>query len=223
MTLPEDRPSTSERYGLALQSSHLELTVKPGDVDLLIASGWARESLGCQLFRLRIEFDSINHLELARADALTAKLMTMNKLTMFHPAVTAMDKFAQDAATRASLKAEPRAVYMTAVFALDAWLVPNCYHCGGRGFNGGFDVPRIMCTHCGGTGKRQVRLGKVEVMHQFGRKLLTHMDSKCDLVAKRMREFLSQRESAKKIRRDAAQQALAQRLADLRSTAAQED
>lgn len=223
MTLPEDRPSTSERYSSALQSSHLEVTVRPGDVDLLIASGWAREGLGCQLYRLRVEFDSINRLELARATALMAKLMTLNKLTMLGPTFRAVCAFAATSAARSRLDATDRQVETVAGNALDAWIAPNCYHCGGRGFNGGFGIPRCMCTHCGGTGKRQNRLGKTEAMHQFGRMLLSHMDTKTELVAKKMRDFLSQRESAKKIRREAAERALLQRLADLRSTAAQED
>lgn len=223
MTLPEDRPSTSERYSSALNSSHLEVTERVGDVDLLIASGWARDGLGCQLYRLRVEFDSINRLELARADSLTAKLMTLNKLTMLRPAMRALDDFAQASAARSNLKAEPRTVYLTAGFALDAWISPNCHHCGGRGFNGGFGIPRAMCTHCGGTGKRQVRLGKTEALHQFGRLLLTHMDTKTEIVAKRMREFLGERAAAKASKLEAAKAALRKRLEDLRSTAAQED
>lgn len=223
MTLPEDRPNTSERYSSALNSSHLEVaTDRTGDVDLLIAAGWAREGLGCQLYRLRVEFDSINRLELARADSLTAKLMTLNKLTMLRPAIKSLDEFAQLAAVKAKLDATPRAVYLIAGFALDAWISPLCHHCRGCGITGALGMPQLICTHCV-SGKRQPRLAKTEAGHQFGRLLLTHMDAKTDWVGKRMREFLSQRESAKKIMREAAQLALAQRLADLRSTAAQED
>lgn len=223
MTLPEDRPNTSERYSSALNSSHLEVaTERTGDVDLLIASGWAREGLGCQLYRLRVEFDSINRLELARADSLTAKLMTLNKLTMLRPAMKSLDAYAQLAAVKAKLDAAPRVVYIIAGSALDAWISPMCHHCGGTGLKGLFGTPQTVCTHCV-SGKRQPRLAKTEPGHQFGRLLLTHMDAKTDWVAKRMREFLSQRESAKKVRLDAAKQALARRLADLRSTAAQED
>ena len=222
MTLPEDRPNTSERYSSALRSSHLELTAKPGDVDLLIPSGWTRDGLGCQLYRLRVEFDSINRLELARADNLTAKLMTLNHLTTLRPALSALAEFAQGLAARSGIE-QGSAVHWCSSAALANWIDPNCPHCQGRGVSGGFGTPRTICNHCGGSGKRQVRLGKTEPMHQFGRRLLTHMDTKTELVAKRMRDFLGQRAAAKRLKMQAATAALSQRLAELRSTAAQED
>ena len=42
MTVPGDRPTIPERYARALESSHLEATPeRQGDVDVLIAAGWA--------------------------------------------------------------------------------------------------------------------------------------------------------------------------------------
>ena len=221
MTLPEDRCTTAERYGRAMQSSHLQVTAdKPGDVDVLVAAGWAYDGLGCKLYRLRVQFDGMNRKDAARP---SNARVGVNCLTMLRPAKLAMDAFALARAVRAGLRADERAVLLIAGSALHAWISPNCDHCGGRGFNGGFDVPRELCNHCAGTGKRHSRLGRTDEDHHFGRHLLTLMDAKTEFVAKRMRVFLSQRESASKIRRGAAEQALVQRLGELRSTAAQED
>jgi len=223
MTLRDDRPSTAERYGSAMQSSHLEVTERAGDVDLLIAAGWARDGLGCQLYRLRAEFDSINRLELARADSHAARLMAFSRLTSLRGAMDALDKFAQAAALRKKYRGEPSSIRMIAAKCLTFWMAPHCHHCTGRGVTGGFGAPLLLCRHCHGTGKLQVRLAKTEPGHQFGRALLNLMDNKTEFVAQRMSTFLGQRAAAKQIRRDAAKQALAMRLADLRSTAAQED
>lgn len=58
MTL--DRPSTQERYGRALSSTHLEIEPeRTGAVDFLIAAGWSQESLGTMLYRVMAEFDAI--------------------------------------------------------------------------------------------------------------------------------------------------------------------
>lgn len=56
--LPEDRPTVDESYSRAIRSNHLESdSRRRGDLDLLIASGWARDGLGTSLYRLRTEFD----------------------------------------------------------------------------------------------------------------------------------------------------------------------
>lgn len=58
MTL--DRPTVPERYGHAMDSSHLTLTPdRLGDVDVLISAGWIRDGLGTALYRLMHEFDAV--------------------------------------------------------------------------------------------------------------------------------------------------------------------
>lgn len=60
MTAIEDRPSLPERYSRALESTHLELVLDERcSVDMLIACGWVKETLGTELFRLRSEFDAV--------------------------------------------------------------------------------------------------------------------------------------------------------------------
>lgn len=64
--------------------------------------------------------------------------------------------------------------------ALDVWLDRLCHRCEGRGFSGGYGVPKVMCTTCGGSGsRRQGQLSKSRAMHHFGQWLLNALDSKC--------------------------------------------
>lgn len=66
-----DRPTTAERYTRATNSSDLSVASRQrGDVDLLIAAGWAGDTLGVLLYRLRSEFDAEKGaLEMARTEA----------------------------------------------------------------------------------------------------------------------------------------------------------
>lgn len=50
--------NVEERYSRSIQSSHLEVTIYPGDVDALIACGWVRDGLATTLYRMRVEFDA---------------------------------------------------------------------------------------------------------------------------------------------------------------------
>lgn len=222
MTAPEDRPTVGERYGRAMQSSQLQVTAdKPGDVDLLIAAGWVQEGLGCRLYRLRLQFDGMNRKDAGRPTG--ASLVGANALTMMRPAKLELDAFALIQAARAGLEADQRAVMLIAGAALSVWLSPNCDHCKGRKFHGELGQPREQCSHCHGFGRRNPRLGRTEEEHQFGLELHWWMDHKINRVETKMREFMRHREAVGTKRRAAAEQALSQRLGDLRSTAAQED
>jgi hypothetical protein len=52
--------NVADRYARAITSSHLEVTEFTGDIDALVASGWCKESLATMLWRLRVEFDSVD-------------------------------------------------------------------------------------------------------------------------------------------------------------------
>lgn len=54
-----ERRDLAERYSSAIESSHLEVTLEMGDVDLLVAAGWTKESLGTALYRVMVEFDTV--------------------------------------------------------------------------------------------------------------------------------------------------------------------
>jgi hypothetical protein len=186
----DDMPTMEERYAGALESAHLKLLADArGAVDFLIASGWANDSLGVSLIRLRIEFDAVNDGERQRTDPANAFVLTMNKLSTLRPAMQALDRFAQRYALRKRFEEKERRIFLIAGRALALWMAPNCWHCGGRGFNGGYGVPQVLCMgpdRCGGTGKRRTRLADNNAGHEFGRALLCEMDRKADNVARAM-------------------------------------
>lgn len=69
MTL--DRPSTQERYGRALNSTHLEIhPERTGAVDFLVAAGWCQETLGTLLYRVMTEFDAVRGESLHSSEAM---------------------------------------------------------------------------------------------------------------------------------------------------------
>lgn len=123
--------------------------------------------------------------------SLTAKALT--QLKTLRTAREALLRFADLEAVRQKLGEPGHVVDAIAANALDAWLDPLCQRCEGRGFNGGFGVPLMLCTHCGGTRLREIRLGPTEARHQFGRHLLVQMDRMTDVVTGQMRRFLSTR------------------------------
>jgi hypothetical protein len=223
MTLPEDRPDIGEKYSRATESSHLEVTPdRFGDVDMLIASGWTSDGLGARLYRLRMEWDFLNQRELAAASLSTAHAISMNRLKSLRSTMDALMVFALQHAARTRITAGDREVRLIAARALDMWICPNCKHCTGRGFTGGFGVPMVLCTACAGTGKRPLRLGSVESTNRFGLSLMGVMDRKTETFTAQMREFLRYR-SRHAVGRDEAGRDIEQRLKTLRSTEAQED
>ena len=192
MTGTEDRPTMAEQYSRAMESSHLEVTEERGDVDFLIAAGWTGESLGTDLYRTRMEFDGLNKRELAQADtSLIARVMALAQMASLAQTKQTLGRFAMAHATREKFNRAPEAIMAITGAALDVWLDPNCHHCAGRGFTGGFSAPMVWCSHCHHTGSRRVRLAKSEDAHQFGRSLLTEMDRKCDRVTGMMKRFLA--------------------------------
>jgi hypothetical protein len=65
---------------------------------------------------------------------------------------------------------------------LDLVLDPNCYRCEGRGFNGGYDRnPQRICNDmrkggCGGSGKRNTKIGKTKDEDDFAGYLMTEVE-----------------------------------------------
>ncbi|CAB4159236.1 hypothetical protein UFOVP703_74 [uncultured Caudovirales phage] len=197
MTNNPDRPSIPERYTRALESSHLEVEGDhQGDVDVLIAAGWVKETLGTALYRARSEFDAVNKRELALVStSLIARVVVLSKMTSLMRTREAVGRWALKQATVLKFMQPDAAVYRLSGQALDVWLDAACHHCGGKGFTGGYGLPQVLCKHCGATGSRRYRMGTNNQEHEFGRALLTRMDAKCDRVAKAMGRYLRKDES----------------------------
>jgi hypothetical protein len=247
MTL--DRPTISERYARATESSHLEMVAdRIGDIDVLTASGWISDGLGTSLYRLRAEWDAVRaeqrqaeaqlrysaaaarklgemHREAAQRAAedaaLTARALILVRLGTLAHTRDALGRFADVWATRRRYMKPYAVVAKIAGRALDVWLDPQCPVCTGRMFVGELGGPQAICKACGGTGKRPYTLHETSAGHEFGRSLLAEMDRKTDKVDKRLKAYLSQ--YGKPPRPDEAIAALREQLDRLRSVEAQED
>lgn len=82
--MTHERRDLHERYSSAIESSHLEVTLEVGDVDMLVAAGWTHESLGTLLFRLLVEFDGVRGdyrlaVQALRAAELRARQLSRSK------------------------------------------------------------------------------------------------------------------------------------------------
>jgi hypothetical protein len=197
VTSNPDKPTIPERYTRAMESSHLELSSEQsGDVDVLIAAGWVKETLGTALYRARSEYDAVNKRELsAVSTSKLARVLVLSQMTSLMGTREAVGRWALKQATVLKFMQPDAVVYKLSGQALDVWLDAACHHCGGKGFTGGYGVPQVLCKHCGSTGSRRYRMGTNDLEHEFGRALLTRMDAKCDRVAKAMGRYLRKDEA----------------------------
>lgn len=231
-----DRPSITETYARATRSSHLEVKMSGCDIDYIIAAGWVRDGLGPQMMRLRIEYDAARGaLPKASARGWVDRAIVAAGLRSMTAASRALQAYAQVFAARAGFMAHAQErrhheVADVAVRVLHAWLDPACPHCAGRGFNGGYKEPVVLCAVCGGSasrvyGPRAERLHRTVAGHELGRALLDEVERKAGYVARMMRMFTRRNDAAP---RDAdatreARRALLARLDVLRSDRAMED
>lgn len=161
--------SIAERYMRAIRSSHLEVEDAPGDIDSILAAGMARETLGVMLYRLRAESDL--HREFGQASVVASAVQSH--------AITAAKRLRLD-----RLEAEIRTV---ADQVLDVFLSPGCPTCSGRGFNGGYGAPQVLCPPCRATGKRVVEYGQDVIEHEFARWLLDDLTTKIQEAERQIR------------------------------------
>lgn len=128
----------------------------------------------------------------ARAEAITAKALALVHLKTLRETTDALGRFACMQATRRKFM-EPDAVVLgLASKSLNLWLDGTCSACSGRGFNGGFNGPKLMCTSCGSSGRAHWQLSKREPHAAFIRGLLAEMDRMASRVEDEMRRFLRQ-------------------------------
>ena len=164
--------------------------------------------------------------------AWTERLLILSRLRSLPDARRAMAGFASVLATRASFMAPdtnpdgtPGPVMVIAGRALAHWLDPLCPMCDGRGFNGGYREPQVICTSCNGTRTRRLVLWDTQEGEAFGRRLMAEMDRKATAVHALMSRYLDTRgevSTASHYLHDIMAMASSQ-LAALNSAQAQED
>lgn len=220
------RPDLEERYAQAIDADDLLVTPQRGPVDMLVAAGWTRESLGTALYRLRTEFDAVrgDYRLMGNHPNVTDLLLILSGLTTLRTTKDALGRFAIAFATRRRYMVDDKTVVQIAGKALQYWLDPQCHECEGRGFTGGYGLPMELCKACHGTKKRQATHHHTAAGHEFGRALLCEMDRKCDHVSTSLRQFLASVQQRKRRHDDKTEHgALQMKLAALRSAEAEAD
>jgi hypothetical protein len=196
--MPDEAPTIEERYIRSTNSSNL--VVRPhwqplGDVDPLIAAGWIKDGMGPMLYRLACEFDAVAaEARKAAADDKTAMLLILMRLKTLPPARDALGRWAVIEATKGRFLAITDATVLQLVGRiLQSFLDPNCRACEGRGANGGYGAPQLVCRACRGSGKSRSALGSNAHEREFCAHMLAEMDRMLDEVDRLMRQFLRQR------------------------------
>jgi hypothetical protein len=126
----------------------------------------------------------------ARDTAVTAKAMALVHLKTLQSTADALGEFANWHATKTAFMEPPAAVNGLASRALRLWLDATCPACQGRGFNGGFNGPKVLCPTCSATGRAHHSLNRREPHAAFVRSLLAQMDRKVEIVDRQMRRWL---------------------------------
>ncbi|RZL31138.1 MAG: hypothetical protein EOP35_22685 [Rubrivivax sp.] len=126
-------------------------------------------------------FDAAAFDKAAQAELLTARALVLMGLRSLEPAKQSLFGFAVRQAPHKACESKAAALGVLVGQVLDVWLDKLCHHCEGRGFNGGYGSPRLMCTKCHGSGsRRQGRLGTNAAEQAFGLWLINVMDSRCN-------------------------------------------
>lgn len=171
--------AVAERYSRAISSSHLECKrwFEPGgDLDVVIAAGSIKESLGTGLLRLRAEFDSISADPGARSMMPRLKSASAVRLRLV--------ALIQDRGC------PPAECIDMAAKLMDQWCDPSCPACTGRGSIGAYGEPQNICNACGGSKRRTLLWPALQ--QDFADRIAAEMESKVDKAARRIRALLRQ-------------------------------
>ena len=175
----DERPTIGERYTTACVSADLRLREVRSDVDYLIAAGLSSSQFGATLFRLRSEFDAVKaQIKGHGANSLVDRVLILSQLGTLHAAKQQLGAYSIKIATRRAFMEPDEKVLILAGRALDLFLDPTCDKCDGRGKNGGYGSPEVICRSCGGSGKRHISQ-KVESDKAF----IQHMVSCMEMLA----------------------------------------
>ncbi len=189
--------AVGERYSAAIESSNLRVKAEEkGDVDLLIAAGWAPDTLGAMLYRLATEFDTVRADVRRGALSPVERFLILGRLKSLPAARDEIGIWACIEATRQRFMQPDSAVRVLVGRVIDVHLDPTCHVCEGRGFNGGgrheHTGPQIICRACRGSGLRRDSVGKTEEERRFARFLLAEMAMRMQSVESMMRKYLRQ-------------------------------
>lgn len=159
--------------------------------------------------------------------ALTARALIMVQLGNLTPTANAVYAFAVGLGARVGFT-NAKALREIAPRALQLWLDPDCPHCNGLGHRGGALEVLRWCHECDKTGKRiygkrPFRMHRSDSGHEFGRRLLSELDAKCQHINDAMKRYLHSHRGPDEKVSTAQAAALKTRLAELRSAQAQED
>lgn len=191
MITSEERPSVAERYASAIESSNLRVAETRCDTDFLMAAGWSADDLGASLFRLRSEFDGAkSECRGQGATALVDQVLMLSKLKSLPSTKAMLGRFAVTLATRIHFMQPDSAVAVLTGRALQAYLDPTCPHCEGRGKNGGYGEPEVICRSCRGSGQKAVNIGRDDEERRFVATLLAEMDRKASSAEQSMARML---------------------------------
>lgn len=198
-TIHHPPPSLGERYSRASESSDLRVRSEArGDVDYLIAAGWAGDGFGTMLYRLRSEFDQV-HACVRPGAALNGaeRVLVLSRLKSLPAAKAAIGEMAVVQATKRRFMRPDADALILAGRVIDVFLDPLCGHCDGRGFTGGGrhedSGPQMLCRPCGGSGKRRNTIGRDDEERKFGALLLSELERLTSEVEVSMARFLRSR------------------------------
>lgn len=110
-------------------------------------------------------------------EALQLRAFILLGMTSLRPAKEALKRHASNRAVRRSMNLQPFEIARCVGHALDVWLDTRCNACEGRGVNGGYGAPQIICQACKGSKvRRRVFPANHADEQALGEWLLAEMD-----------------------------------------------
>ncbi len=158
--------------------------------------------------------------------ALAERAMVLVRLGTLEPMRIELHRLAVTLATRNMFMRDDNAVRVLTGRVIDVWLAPLCETCEGRGFNGGQHrgEPKVTCRSCRSTGLRRESVGHDSEERRFTHLLLGEIEMQMTQVDQQMRAALAAHSvTPPPPTCPASQDALKQRLVDLRSPMADVD
>lgn len=224
--LPDPMGAKLFRLAREFDSAHGEHGIARTEFDRIeqVASALDKESLGhtdpVKKEKKGKEADDLR--KMAKAQAISARLMVTMHMKSLREVKQDLYGFAHLLVQKLGIDWDDETVAAIVGQVLDIHLDKTCHHCQGRGSNGGYGAPMIMCKHCGATGERGWKdVGKDETQRSFANELLEEMKRLMAQAAGGIKRAV--KEDVPAARNERARAELADHLADLRSTAAQID